>query len=508
MTEEIKFDEQFKSTYDLLENSNENIFLTGKAGTGKSTLLYHFKQNTKKKLVVLAPTGVAALNIKGQTIHSFFGFKPGVTEEIAKKTGKKNKNKGLFRQIELIIIDEISMVRADLLDCVDVFLKAVLNKKESFGGVRMVFIGDLYQLPPVVTSNEKLIFINHYDSPYFFSAKVIKDYKLRYVEMEKVYRQSDEKFIEMLNAIRKNMVTDEIVHNFNQRVIQNQNDDGYIYLTTTNDTSWKINEQKLSLIEGEEQKEFTAFLDGDFDAKIAPTDSLLKLKVGAQVMFLMNHPQGLFVNGTLGKVVDIEEEEVLVELENKEVVSTKRYEWILYKYVFDELDGKISQEDVGSFRQFPLKLAWAITIHKSQGKTFEKVIIDLERGAFAHGQVYVALSRCKSLKNLILKKPLKKSHIFMDQKVIKFLTDFQYATAEKKYPLNDKIAILQQAIDNKETLQITYLKTNDEKSTRKIMPLLIGKIPYQDGFVHGLEAFCLMRNEKWVFKIERIIDIK
>ncbi len=504
---EITFDEQFKATYDLLEHSKENFFLTGKAGTGKSTLLSYFKQSTKKNLVVLAPTGVAALNIKGQTIHSFFGFKPGVTEEIAKKLGKKNKKKDFFSSIEMIIIDEISMVRSDLLDCIDVFLKAILNKKTPFGGLRMVFIGDMYQLPPVVTGGEKLFFVDHYDSPYFFSAKVMKDFKLSYIEMEKVYRQSEQKFIDMLNAIRKNIVSDELIHDFNKRVISNINDEGYIYLTTTNETSWKINEEKLSKIQ-EKSHEFSASLDGDFDLKIAPTEKVLKLKVGAQVMCLMNHPQGFFVNGTVGRIIDISEEELLIELENKDIVPVGRYEWILYKYEYNEQEGKIYQEDIGSFKQFPLKLAWAITIHKSQGKTFEKVIIDLERGAFAHGQVYVALSRCKSLENLILKKPLRKNNIFMDAKVVNFLTDFQYRTAEKKLSLNDKVALLQNALEEKREIEITYLKANDQKTKRKIIPLYIGQIPYQGSHIYGLEAFCLLRREKRIFKIDRILEIE
>lgn len=414
----VVINDEFGNALNLLENARCNLFITGRAGTGKSTLLNYFIQKTSHKVVLLAPTGVAALNIKGETIHSFFGFKPGVNLDEVKRLTKKIKKRGFFASIELIIIDEISMVRADLLDCVDLFLRCSLNSKLPFGGIRMVFIGDLCQLPPVIAKEERDFFQKLYYTPYFFSAEVMKQVSFHFLELNRVYRQKDAAFVEILTAISNNSISDEQLYCLNKRVGEAK-EDGYIYLTSTNREVDFINAKKLQELPGEEFS-FCADSEGDFDEMSAPNDIHLKLKVGAQVMFLMNHPKNLWVNGTIGKVVKINGNEIFVEKADGEVVKVNRYTWGLYKYKFDEEKKQLCQEEIGCFIQFPLKLAWGITIHKSQGKTFDKVVVDLSGGTFAPGQAYVALSRCSSLEGLILKAPIKKRYILTDPKVVKF----------------------------------------------------------------------------------------
>ena len=346
----IEFDKQFKTALNLLnKNFKKNIFITGKAGTGKSTLLNYFTKNTEKNVATLAPTGVAALNVKGETIHSFFRFKPGITQKEAEKLAKKTKRAKLYKNLHMIIIDEISMVRADLLDCMDIFLRKVLKKSSPFGGIRMVFIGDLYQLPPVLTSQEKKHFKNLYESPYFFSSNVMKNekFKLEFLELDKIYRQKDPVFIEILNAIRNNTVTDDQIEKLNERKFLKEDKD-CIYLTTTNKEAQEINNQKLSKIN---KKLFTFEADilGEFSPKIVPTDISLQLKENAQVMFLVNHPKGFFVNGSVGKITKIENDEISVELSNGKIISVERYNWQLYKYLFDDKTKTLIQEEIGSF---------------------------------------------------------------------------------------------------------------------------------------------------------------
>ncbi len=427
----------FQSVLQLLEDTLQNVFLTGKAGTGKSTLLSYFRKTTKKSTVVLAPTGVSALNVEGQTIHSFFGFKPNVTVESARKAARKTHQPELYSQLDMLIVDEISMVRADLLDCMDVFMQTVLHSKRPFGGKQVVFIGDLYQLSPVVTSDEKLFFSEVYDSPYFFSSNVMErpDFDIQLVELDKIYRQTDVVFIELLNGIRTNSITDEQLACLNARVSPNfESELGYVHLTGTNMDADRINASELS------QLTTSVFnsegrVTGEFNPKHAPTETSLRLKVGAQVMFLNNDMQGRWVNGTIGEVTqlpgqslvvtpsDDHNTELQVEIPGKGLVSVAPYKWPMYRYAYDSTRRIMTQESAGTFTQYPLKLSWAITIHKSQGKTFDRVVLDLKRGTFAHGQAYVALSRCRSLAGLILKYPFRKSHILMDSRVVVFLTE-------------------------------------------------------------------------------------
>lgn len=515
MHKQIELNPKFKEALDLMEETSLNVFITGKAGTGKSTLLEFFRSSTKKKIVVLAPTGVAALNVKGQTIHSFFKFKPDITlQKVMKKNIKAGEN--IYKKLDAIIIDEISMVRADLLDCVDKFLRLNGKKKKMpFGGTQMIFIGDLYQLPPVVTGEEKEIFKSQYRSPYFFDAKALEKFEMKFVELEKIYRQKDEKFIYLLNAIRNNSITPEELENINQcynPVFAPRKNDFYIYLTPTNNASWEINEIKLRELSGKEFQ-YEATIDGDFEERSFPTDKCLNLKIGAQVMFLNNDMGKRWVNGTIGKIVEIErhqefDDEIMVELADGEMVNVLPFVWKIYNFYFDKDRGAIESEMVGSFKQYPLKLAWSVTMHKSQGKTFDKVIVDIGNGTFAHGQMYVALSRCTTLDGLVLKKKILKRHILMDWRVIDFLTRFQYQLAEKQMSLARKTDLIKKAIAEKKKLEITYLKTNDIKSQRVIEPRAVGEYEFMGKAFFGVCGMCQERGEERVFRVDRILEIR
>ncbi len=512
----IELNDDFKKALHLLEDTTQHLFITGKAGTGKSTLLEYFRSNTKKKIVVLAPTGVAALNVKGQTIHSFFKFKPNVNvEAIKKQTARKNKS--LYKKLDAIVIDEISMVRADILDCIDRFMRIHgQNKNEPFGGVQMIFIGDLYQLPPVVTSQEKLAFKLLYPSPYFFDANVFSRITIELVELEKIYRQKDATFIKLLNAIRNNSAQTEHIEMLNKHCLKTsfleRKDEFTICLTTTNARADTINQEKLGSLKTKTVA-FEAKIMGEFKERDLPTAEHLVLKIGAQVMFLNNDLRARWVNGSIGKIVDFEndadgEKIILVEKPDGEVVDVSPYSWELFDYVFDQERQRIDSSTVGSFRQYPLRLAWAITIHKSQGKTFERVVLDLERGTFAHGQLYVALSRCTNLDGLILKQPVKKSHILMDWHIVRFLTQFQYKRSDTAMPLSEKMRYIETAIASEQKLHITYLKSNDEKSKRVIGPREIGEMEYLGKKFLGLEAYCFSRQEVRIFRIDRILEMR
>lgn len=423
----MNFSREALYALDLLENTKKSLFITGRAGTGKSTLLKHFCVNTKKPYVILAPTGVAAINVGGQTIHSFFGFHPGITEKDIQRNAKARKDTTIYEKLEVLIIDEISMVRADLLDYIDIFLRLVRNSNEPFGGVQVVFFGDLYQLPPVLTDNEKNDFFFLYESPYFFSANVFKAIKnFEVIELTNIYRQKDSTFIEILNAIRNFTFNEDHLAILNERIIQEDIDfTNYVYLTTTNATVDKINLQKLSELEIEEF-EFDGYVEGRFEDKLLPTDSTLKIKPGARVMFLNNDMENRWVNGSLGTVkkINLDKNIIFVNLDDGDEVEVSPHTWSNYESYFNKDTKNIERKEIGSFTQFPLRLAWAITIHKSQGKTFDKVFLDLGYGAFAHGQTYVALSRCTNLNGLILKREVRHQDIIIDKAIDNFMRRF------------------------------------------------------------------------------------
>jgi ATP-dependent DNA helicase PIF1 len=513
--ETIDINPEFARAIDVMDNTDKSLFITGKAGTGKSTLLHYFCNNTKKKPVVLAPTGVAALNVKGQTIHSFFNFYVDVTPEKIAKKKTKPKNARLYKKLRTIIIDEVSMVRADLLDCIDIFLRLYgPESKKPFGGVQMVFVGDLYQLPPVVSGAEKDIFNGHYATPYFFSAHIMNHLKLEMIELEKVYRQKDEAFVGLLNRIRNNSVEPDDIEHLNSRFIegkQPEEGDFYINLTTTNKKSDEINDEHLNALKGKIHTS-TAVLEGKFGKEYFPTATELQFKIGAQIMLLNNDQRKRWVNGSIGVIEAIRknedgEEYINVRLHDSDrLVSVEKFEWEVFSFSFD--GEQIVSEPVGTFTQYPFRLAWAITIHKSQGKTFDKVVIDIGRGTFVAGQMYVALSRCTSFEGIILKTPIKPQNIRTDYRIFKFLTGYQYKKAAEEFSQQDKITLLEKAIHNKEKLTMTYLKANDTKSTRVIMPLTVGEEDYRGKKFPGLRAFCTKHNEERMFHVGRILKLE
>lgn len=430
ITKNIEINSGFQDALNLIENSQRHLFITGNAGTGKSTLLEYFKKTTKKNCAFLAPTGVAALNIEGQTIHSFFLIPPNITPDSVLKHRLPDKRKKLIQSLDTLVIDEASMLRADLLDCIDVSLRHYRSDNSAFGGVQMVFIGDLFQLPPVVSGyEEKQLFQEYYPTPYFFSANALQDLPFSLIELEKIYRQSDTDFINLLNKVRNNEITYEEISLLNNRchrpIQTHQNQEFVITLTTTNAAADQKNQEELAKLSSK-KKSFTGEIKGDFPQNNLPTHKKLELKTGAQIMLLNNDSAGRWVNGSLGKITGITfneeefEDELTVELDTGKTVKIKKHSWNIYKYFFNEETQKIDTEIAGSFSQFPIRLAWAVTIHKSQGKTFEKVIIDIGRGTFAHGQIYVALSRCTSIEGITLKVPIQKKHIRLDYKVIEF----------------------------------------------------------------------------------------
>ena len=512
-TEKIDFNPEFKRAWEIISKTSRNLLITGRAGTGKSTFLRFLRNNLKKNLAVVAPTGVAALNIQGQTLHSFFGFRPDITLEKVKKINPYEETRELYKHLNTLIIDEVSMVRADLFDCVETFLRKWGPRPgKPFGGVQMVLIGDLYQLPPVVTSKEKEIFRYLYETPFFFSARAFKENSFEFVEFERIYRQRDERFIEILNRIRNGTADEELLSLLNERVdpdFEPPQEEFYITLTTTNARAEEINLSRLDRLKGS-SFEFQGTLKGSLEEEDLPAPLILRVKESAQVMLLNNDPEGNWVNGDVGKIVKIlpKDEIIVVELRRGRQVEVTPNKWDVFEHYFDKGEGKVKTRTIGSFVQFPLKLAWAITIHKSQGLTFERVIIDLERGTFAHGQLYVALSRCTSLEGIVLRRPVKMGHIRLDRGVIRFLTRFQYALAEKQLPLEEKVEILKRACEEKRELEIVYLKSSDEKSRRKILPLEVSEQEFRGKSFLALRAFCFLRKEERTFNVEKILEIR
>jgi len=401
------------------------MFVTGKAGTGKSTLLKLLVEKTNKRVALLAPTGLAAVNIGGETIHSFFHFPPRPLDpdEI-----KAVREKGVYQSVQALLIDEVSMVRADLMDSIDRFMR--LNGKDSrlpFGGVQVVLFGDVNQLPPVVASGEEAEFLaEQYESEFFFDADVFRSLRLEIVELTQVYRQSDPAFIGVLDAIRTGDVRGEDLELVNLRYRPGFDvtaADGYIILTTTNKAAREINLLRLSRLSGPEGV-FVGRLTGEYPRKALPTDLELHLRPGAQVMFVKNDINKRWVNGTIGVVTGIEPDSVAVSISpggSGHAVQVGPESWDILKHMYNRDHGRIETEVVGSFTQIPLRLAWAVTIHKSQGLTFDKVVIDLGKGAFAYGQTYVALSRCRSLEGIVLRRPIRMADVKTSPRVSQFL---------------------------------------------------------------------------------------
>ena len=418
---ELEITPDFKRAFEMMEETRQSAFITGRAGTGKSTLLRYFKENTAKNAVVVAPTGVAAINVRGQTIHSFFQFPPKL---IHKDNVRRLKNSKIFEKMDTLVIDEVSMVRADVLDGIDYSLR--LNREnldEPFGGVQVILFGDMFQLPPIVDREAKEFLSLSYATPYFFSANVFQKFSLKYIELNKIFRQKDEEFLNLLEKIRNKQADETDLVRINSQVSQTELDHReVITLTTTNHLAHSINEKELRKLPHPEAK-FDAQVLGKFEENTFPTEYSLRLKKNAQIMLLRNDEHRRWVNGTIATVHDVQENAIQIKVEKK-VYDLPRVKWEKIEYTFNELEGKIEEKVVGSFEQFPLRLAWAITIHKSQGQTFENVVIDFGHGAFAHGQAYVALSRCVSLKGITLKRPLMLRDIILDQRILKFRAHF------------------------------------------------------------------------------------
>ena len=441
---------ELQLAWQFIENTGTHLFLTGKAGTGKTTFLRRLKEQTPKRMVILAPTGIASINAGGVTIHSFFqlSFAPFVPETTFNSSqthyrfSKEKRN--IIRSMDLLVIDEISMVRADLLDAIDSALRRYRDREKPFGGVQLLMIGDLQQLAPVVKENEWEMLKNYYETPYFFASRALRETVYMTIELKTVYRQSDTFFLSLLNKIRENQADDEVLNELNRRYqpgFRPRKEEGYIRLTTHNYQAQKVNDNELASLPGQTYS-FRAEIDGTFPEYLYPADEILTIKAGAQIMFLKNDPSSekRYYNGMIGEVAAVNDAGMIVRgKDNGDEFQLLPEEWGNYKYVLNEETKEITEEIEGTFRQYPIRLAWAITIHKSQGLTFERAIIDA-RNSFAHGQTYVALSRCKTLEGMVLESPLRREAIISDSTVDDFTKE-----VERNKPGNRQLHDMQKA---------------------------------------------------------------
>ncbi len=421
----FEMNQEFTDCVRSMEETNLNLFITGKAGTGKSTLIEYFRNTTKKKIVVLAPTGLAAINVKGQTIHSFFHLAPRFADPF---TVPRRSNSRIYKDLDTVIIDEISMVRADTFDAVDRFLR--LNGKDRnlpFGGVQVIVVGDLYQLPPIVSREETHIFSQFFESPYFFSSKVFSEAEFSVIELSHIFRQKDEKYIELLNKIRVGEVSMSDLELVNSRIVTHDYEKvrrEFITLATTNSVVAGINDSELNKIDAP-LFTYQAVVEDDFptEDRTLPVELELKLKKGARVIFVKNDKARRWVNGTSGVVDALDKDGIKVKLDEEgfhDVVTVPIEEWENIKYEYDDQKQEVIPVVLGRLKQYPLKLAWAITIHKSQGMTFNKANIDFSRSPFTHGQTYVALSRCRTLGGMVVTKKIYPNDVMVDPRIIEF----------------------------------------------------------------------------------------
>lgn len=459
--------------HNFVRHTGNHIFLTGKAGTGKTTFLQTLKASAAKRMIITAPTGVAAINAGGVTLHSFFQlpFGPFIPGSEAYQSNRQrmfrfsNEKKRIIKRLDLLVIDEISMVRADLLDAVDAVLRWQRRNEEPFGGVQLLMIGDLHQLPPVAKQNEWQLLQQHYASVYFFSSGALGRTEVITIELTHIYRQSDARFIRLLNRVRDNRLDDAAIEELNQRYCENftpEKEQGYITLTTHNRNADSINKTRLAALAGKEYG-FEAIISGDFPEHMYPAPATLVLKKGAQVMFLRNDASAekRYYNGKIGKIKTISNGQIRIICPGEpDEIAVEPLEWENINYTLNEENGEIQEDIIGKFKQFPLKPAWAITIHKSQGLTFDRAIID-SQNAFAHGQVYVALSRCKTFEGMVLSSPVPSRGMETDAAILDFVETARQAPPSEDRLKAAKIAYQQQLLLACFDLQLLRSRLND-----------------------------------------------
>lgn len=453
----------------IVEKTDMSLFLTGKAGTGKTTFLREVVRYTKKKCIVLAPTGIAAVNAGAMTIHSFFqfGLGPFVQGVIEPKSDFRiNKSKlELIRHLQLLIIDEVSMVRADLMDHIDVELRRIRRNSKPFGGVQLLMIGDLQQLPPIAHGGEDELLRQYYKTLYFFSSAALKSMKYSCIELKNVYRQTDRHFIDILNHARDCALTSQDISDLNARYVPGfspKPEDGYIRLMTHNRQVDYVNETELEKLDSKPYT-FVAAVTGTFPEESYPTANSLTLKMGAQVMFIKNDPERRFINGTLGEVKSIDKNSIAVRLaESGTIIDVEPMEWQNIRYQFDEESKEISSKQIGRFKQYPLKAAWAITVHKSQGLTFDKAIIDVH-AAFSPGQAYVALSRCRTLDGLVLSSPVSASVFMRDNAVDAYMNYISRPVEELAFSSCYEYFEYEKKLEPEVVAPVEKVKVNKEK---------------------------------------------
>lgn len=457
----------------IVEKTDMSLFLTGKAGTGKTTFLREVVRYTKKKCIVLAPTGIAAVNAGAMTIHSFFqfGLGPFVQGVIEPKSDFRiNKSKlELIRHLQLLIIDEVSMVRADLMDHIDVELRRIRRNSKPFGGVQLLMIGDLQQLPPIAHGGEDELLRQYYKTLYFFSSAALKTMKYNCIELKNVYRQTDRHFIDILNHARDCTLTSQDISDLNARYIPGfspKPEDGYIRLMTHNRQVDYVNETEMEKLDSKPYT-FEAAVTGTFPEESYPTADSLTLKKGAQVMFIKNDPERRFINGTLGEVKSIDKNSIAVRLtESGTIIDVEPVEWQNIRYQFDEESKEISSKQIGRFKQYPLKAAWAITVHKSQGLTFDKAIIDVH-AAFSPGQAYVALSRCRTLDGLVLSSPVSASVFMRDNAVDAYMNYISRPVEELAFSSCYEYFEYEKKLEQEEVAPVKKVKVNKEKPKKE-----------------------------------------
>jgi len=513
---------QLKLARDFVQFTGKNVFLTGKAGTGKTTFLHSLKQQSGKRMIVVAPTGVAAINAGGVTIHSFFQmpFGPIIPNRnnlhiqrspqngFFRKFSKEKIN--IIRGLDLLVIDEISMVRADLLDGIDEVLRRYKNRNLPFGGVQLLMIGDLHQLAPVIKEDEWILLKDYYETGFFFSSLALQKTDFISINLKEIFRQSDPHFIDLLNKIRENKIDDQVRTELNKRYqpdFQEDNKDGYITLTTHNSQAQLLNGSKLEELSGKTHT-FRAYIKGDFPVHMYPTEEILKLKTGAQVMFVKNDrsTEKRYFNGKIGEVIEIDDGIIYVKCKDEDdIIEVEEETWDNLKYTLDENTKEIEEKIAGTFSQHPLKLAWAITIHKSQGLTFDRAIIDAQ-AAFTHGQVYVALSRCRSLDGLVLSTPLNARSIITNNEILHFTDEAEKNQPDEGFLLKSKYEFqLEVLLSLFDFSELHWLVTKCIKITNEHSNILVGDLnsTFVDMINEGRQKIQLV-SDKFKVQINKI----